>query len=252
MNTHSPAAALTLPALVLGGLLGLGAVGGSLILSHGAQKVAASRETISVKGVAEQAIRADRAQWSTSVSVRADSEAQGIPQLRQRTQQVIAALTARGLLRPQDIQLGNWSSSAVYQKLDNGNDGALIGYDLTQPLGVVVNNVDTPTELNQRIEQLIIEGLTISTTNTQYLVGNLDQIKLKLIGEATRDAKSRADEFAKSGGVRVGNLTSASQGVFQIRAPLSTDDNEYGGSYDTSTIDKVARVVVTADYAIAR
>lgn len=242
----------TLPALMLGGLLSLGAIGGSLILSHGAQKVAAAKETISVKGVAEQAIRADHAQWTSSVAVRASSQAEGIPLLRAEMQKVTQALTTGGLIKPQDIQLTNWNATPVYQKLDNGNDGPLIGYDLTQQFGVVVNNVDTPTQLSQRMEQLIVQGLSIGDTQTQYLVGNLDQIKLKLIGEATRDAKTRAEEFAKSGGVKVGNLVSASQGVFQIRAPLSTDDDEYGGSYDTSTIDKIARVVVTTDYAIAR
>ena len=242
----------TLPALLLGGLLALGVIGGSVVLSQGAQRVASARETISVKGVAEQPIRADRAQWSSSVSVRAASRAEGIPLLKQETKKVLAALTAGGLLKAQNIQLSAWSANPVYEKLENGNDGPLLGYDLTQNFGVVVDDVNAPAQLDRRMEQLIIEGVSIGDSNTQYLVGNLDQLKLKLIGDATRDALTRAQEFAKSGGVEVGHLVSASQGVFQIRAPLATSDDEYGGDYDTSTIDKVARVVVTTNYAIAR
>lgn len=45
-------------------------------------------------------------------------------------------------------------------------------------------------------------------------------------------------------------MRSASQGVFQISTPLSTGSDEYGGEYNTSTIDKTARVVVTVNYGI--
>jgi hypothetical protein len=70
---------------------------------------------------------------------------------------------------------------------------------------------------------------------------------------ATRNARTRADEFAKNGGVTVGSMRSASQGAFYILAPGSTaESSEYGGIYDKSTVNKIARVVVTIDYNIER
>jgi hypothetical protein len=42
---------------------------------------------------------------------------------------------------------------------------------------------------------------------------------------------------------------SASQGVYQIVARGSTGSSDYG-EYDTSSIDKTARVVVTLEYAV--
>ena len=45
------------------------------------------------------------------------------------------------------------------------------------------------------------------------------------------------------------NLVSARQGIFQVTAENSTDLSDYG-VYDTSTIDKVVKIVVTLSYTI--
>jgi len=241
---------LVLPALLIGGLLSVGLLGSSLILSHGAQQVAAAREQISVKGTAEKAVKADRAQWVTTVTIQAGSVAEGLPLLQTQTDQVVTALAADGLVEAKDFELSAWSSEPLYQRLENGNDGSILGYRLSRQIGVVLADVQKPTQLNARVETLIGQGINLHDSRADYLVSNLEQIKLSLIGEATKNAHDRAVEFAKSGGVDVGAMQSASQGIFQIRAPLSTDESEYGGEYDTTTINKIARVVVTVDYAI--
>lgn len=250
MNVKHPNQQNLLPAIILGGCLSVGLIGAGLVLSHGAQQVAAAREKITVKGTAEKSIQADKAQWSTYVSIRADNVAAGIPALQTAVDQVVASLTAGDLVKTTDLQLADWTADPVYQRLDNGYEGSIIGYNLNRKIGILLNDVKIPSQLNQRVEQLIQQGVSVSNGDTQYLVSNLEQIKLSLIGEATQNAHDRAVEFAKSGDIAVGAMQSASQGVFQIRAPLSTDENEYGGEYNTSTIDKIARVVVTVDYAI--
>ena len=74
-----------------------------------------------------------------------------------------------------------------------------------------------------------------------------------LIADATRNAHDRATEFARSGEASVGTMRSASQGAFYILpARGSSGDDEYGGTYDKSTIDKLARVVVTVEYALTQ
>ena len=66
-----------------------------------------------------------------------------------------------------------------------------------------------------------------------------------------RRAQQRAEQFASGSGVTVGALRSASQGVFQITRPNSTETADYG-SYDTGTVEKVVKAVVTVEYAVAR
>jgi hypothetical protein len=59
----------------------------------------------------------------------------------------------------------------------------------------------------------------------------------------------RAEELAKNSGSEVGTLKYASQGVFQITPVNSTDVSDYG-IYDTSTVDKSIKAVVTIEYSI--
>jgi hypothetical protein len=84
-----------------------------------------------------------------------------------------------------------------------------------------------------------------------FMLSNLEEIKKSLIGAATQNAMLRATEFAKNGNAKVGAMRNASQGAFYILpAGASTDVDDYGGRYDKTTIEKVARVVVTIEYAI--
>lgn len=83
------------------------------------------------------------------------------------------------------------------------------------------------------------------------MVSNLEEIKMSLIANATQNAYLRANEFAKVGSVKVGAMRSASQGAFYILPESGSDsDSDYGGAYDKTTINKIARVVVTINYAI--
>jgi hypothetical protein len=73
---------------------------------------------------------------------------------------------------------------------------------------------------------------------------------MRLLEQATANAFERAQTLARGSGNSIGKLASASQGVFHILARGSTSSSEWGGEYDTSTIDKTARVVVTLDYTV--
>ena len=73
-------------------------------------------------------------------------------------------------------------------------------------------------------------------------------MKLQMLSEASDNARSRGQMLVGSSG-KLGGLRSASQGVFQITSPLSTEVSDMGIS-DTESIDKVVKAVVTLEYAI--
>jgi hypothetical protein len=74
---------------------------------------------------------------------------------------------------------------------------------------------------------------------------------MSLIAAAMQNSRTRAGEFAKNGDVKVGAMRSASQGAFYILpAGADQDVSDWGGAYDKTSVDKVARVVVTVDYGI--
>ena len=76
---------------------------------------------------------------------------------------------------------------------------------------------------------------------------------MSLIAAATQNARKRAEEFVKQDHLQVGPMRSASQGAFYILAPGGENDNDdYGGTYDKTTVNKIAKVVVTIVYSIAQ
>ena len=72
---------------------------------------------------------------------------------------------------------------------------------------------------------------------------------MELLAEATSDGYKRAHLMADNSGGKVGKLVEANQGIFQITEPDSTAVSSYG-IYDTSTIEKEIKAVVTLKYLI--
>ena len=84
-----------------------------------------------------------------------------------------------------------------------------------------------------------------------YLFSKLEDLKLDLLAKATANAKARAETLAAAGNAKLGSIMSASQGVFQINQPLSTETSSYG-MYDTETIEKDVRCVVNVEFAVEK
>lgn len=68
-----------------------------------------------------------------------------------------------------------------------------------------------------------------------------------MLEEAAGNSKIRAERLAKSAGNWVIGVISASQRIFQITEPKSTQTSSWG-MYDTSSIEKKVRAVVTIEF----
>ncbi len=127
------------------------------------------------------------------------------------------------------------------------------GFVGTQDILVRTEDLSKVVKAHKAVLQFQADGHSVSYSEPLFLVSNLEDVKMSLIGAATRNARTRAEEFAKNGDATVGMMLSASQGAFYILQPgASMEALEYGGAYDKTTIDKIARVVVTIEYNIGR
>ncbi|HEY0050262.1 MAG TPA: SIMPL domain-containing protein, partial [Pyrinomonadaceae bacterium] len=73
-------------------------------------------------------------------------------------------------------------------------------------------------------------------------------MKIEMLGEAAKDAKTRAERIADSTGNQIGAVRSARMGVMQITAADSTEVSDAGIS-DSTTIDKDVTAVVNISFA---
>lgn len=241
--------------VILGVLLALGMSGAAFIFGTQAKHIGSGRQSITVKGLAEKPVKADYAEWSIGMRVYADRFADALDKLRKQRPTLDAFLAEQAFARD-NLKVGNESvaPNMVEEETESGRIRQVQrGFVATQEIVATSKDLARVERSHKAALQLEADGHPVYYSAPLYLVSNLEEIKMSLIGAATQNAQQRAEEFAKNGGVKVGAMRSASQGAFYILpAGASVDSSDYGGTYDKSTIDKMARVVVTIDYNIER
>lgn len=237
--------------LLLGVALAVGLVVSALIVSRSLERIKLAGDKILVKGYAEEKVVSDAGTWRGTVTVRAADLQAGYRKMEQDSARVAAMLrTSAG----EGAQLSSSSvaTRAQYEVGPGGvQTGRVTGYELERSFELTSTDVKLIGRIANDASSLISEGVNINSWPPQYFFNDLNAVKVRLIGAATKDAQLRAEQFASNSGVTVGPLRSASQGVFQITRPNSTETADYG-SYDTSTVEKVVKAVVTVEYSVAR
>ena len=239
--------------LGLGISIALGLVISSGIVSYTISRISGNKQSVMVKGLAEKPVSADRARWEVIVRGSGKTLPEAFAALRANRPVVQAFFREQGFADEQ-VEIGRETFEPLYRIDKEGRPTREIAeYIASQNLLLASNEVKRVEKAVGQIVSLQEKGLSLEVMNPEYLVSTLEAVKMSLIADATRNARDRASEFAKTGEARVGAMKSANQGAFYILpAQGGSNDNEYGGTYDKSTIDKLARVVVTVEYGLSQ
>jgi uncharacterized protein len=239
--------------IILGALLAVGLTAGAYVLGMQTKQIGGGRTSISVKGLAEKPVKADLAEWTLGVRVLGPTFAEALKRSRAALPELKQFLATQGFdtASMRDTP-ENVTEHFVQEESARGNMRSVQqGYEAQQSVVVTSNDLAKVAAAYKAIVQFQAD----TYGQPLYLVSNLEDVKMSLIGAATQNAKTRAQEFAKNGNVQVGLMRSASQGSFYVLpdgASTDVDDYGYGGVYDKTSVDKKARVVVTIEYAIER
>jgi hypothetical protein len=213
------------------------------------EKVKLRDQTITVKGYAEKPITSDLAQWFATVTVRQTTMTEAAYLLEAARERTLTFLSDHGFARGL-VTLSPVSIRIVYVKDKDGNStNQMEGYVLSQGFAIASRKVETVAAVARDASRLIAEGIELDANAPCYLFTKLDDVKLEMIGQATLNARQRAEKLISGSTSTLGPLRSASQGVFQITPPFSNEVSD-SGSNDTDSIDKVIKAVVTVEYAI--
>ena len=240
-------------------LLGLGlSIACGLVISSGVigytvNRVAPNKQSVVVKGLSEKAVKADQAQWTIIVHGKGKTLPEAMADLRANRPKVTTFFRDNAF--PESALTAGRETFHPVHRLDakGMQTRDIESYVATQPLTLDSADVERVEQTAGQIIALQEKGIELDVGNPDYLVSTLEKVKMSLIADATRNAHDRATEFARSGDARVGAMRSASQGSFYILpARGGSSSDEYGGTYDKTTIDKLARVVVTVEYALTQ
>lgn len=202
--------------------------------------------SITSTGSAKMRVTADSAKLTGDITRRVDTSnlKAGYTAANNDLAAVKKFLTEQGVSET-EYEIGSLISSDVY------NNGGVdyTKQDLRQTVTIDSSDVVKVKKVADNATSLIQNGVKFQTYNVEYFYSKLAEARVSLLGEAIKDAKSRATEIAKSAGNRVGALKNASSGVVQVLAPNSVSVEDYG-NYDTSTLDKDIMVTVRATFKV--
>lgn len=222
----------------------------SLIISTGMVSRTLSRSGIEVTGSAVAIVKSDSAAWDLDITTAAKNKKKAYDQLIKNKDLVLKYLLAKGF-GANEIAIQNMNSYPIFKKsTDTGEDTNEVDhYELSQTFIINSNNIQLIKDVSLDAENLLNQGVDVKSNPPSYFYTKLSDLKIKLLNEASEDAKRRAKAMLKSTGNRVGGIKSVKTGVFQITPPNSTEVSDYG-IYDTSSIDKKITAVTQVTFSI--
>lgn len=231
------------------GILTLGFAFGSIVLANGLVQMQRADRVVTVRGVAQADVTANKASWEVGYSARAFELSEALAKVDAESVVIRTFLKDRGF-DGEATKPGSADVSVSDEMISDKPTGRKI-YSVSRAISFTTDNVAGVQKVEAAKDVLTQQGLVVDNVSASYEYTQLDQIKPKMIADATKDARNAAEKFADDSGSSVGGIKSARQGYFSVssRDVASSSDDEGGGSGSTaSTPDQRVRVVTTIDY----
>jgi len=219
-------------------ILAVGLIVGGYLLGDGLTRAKAADRSVTVRGLAERDVTADLATWTISYSATAGNLAEAQASVDNDTKQIGAFFKELGFpedaLQPTGVNVSSYTTDGVTQ------------FTVRQRISLRTNDIKRAEDAVRRQFELVRRGVMLEEgSGMAYTFTKLNAIKPAMVAEATKDARSAAEQFAKDSGTGVGGIKQATQGYFSVEAR----DGDSGGGWGVSdTPFKKVRVVTTVDF----
>jgi uncharacterized protein len=224
----------------------------AMLVAHAWKTTHQGRRLISVTGLASKDFKSDLIIWRGAISRKAMNSSDAYTMLNNDMLQTKEYLVKNGV-NEKSITFNSIDISKDYErKYDNGNLSSekFNGYILSQQFVVESNEIDKVEMVSRNISELIKNGIELTSFSPAYYFTKLAEIKLQLLGNATKDGKQRAENIASNANSSIKKLKSADMGIFQITGLNSGEDYSWGGAFNTSSKYKTATVTVKLEFDI--
>lgn len=237
-------------------LIALSVVLAAAIIGNAFKYKFVTTETISTTGLAEKEFTSDMVTWSAKFKTYSMSRKEAYNQLKIDANKIKQYLIQKGIIEKEIVFSAiDIEERTKTQRNYGGSDGfsetsVFAGYELSQTFEIESKALNIVEKTSREITELIEQGIDIVSFKPSFSYTKLDDLKLELIANATKNATSRAQNIAKESDSRLGNLRNASMGVFQITGKSSSEEFSWGGVYNTTDRNKKASITVKLDFGI--
>ncbi len=175
--------------------------------------------SVTVKGLCEKEVKADKAIWPLTYKLGSDSLTELTANMDKNEKTIIEFLK-KGGIKEDEISI---NVPVISDKLaTEWNSDRKLRYISKCGITVCTKNVDAVTHLSADVSELLKKGIILGTgeyndtVSATYLFEGLNDIKPAMIHEATANARLAAEQFAADSGSKIGKIKTASQGTFSI------------------------------------
>lgn len=218
-------------------LIAVGLIVGGFFVKSGLNSLGNKDRGVNVKGLAEIEVPADHVTWTLRYKLTGNDLQQLYKQIHDTNEAIIGFFTEKGIAKedvsvtPPDVEdtTTDRYSNRVFPNR----------YFISSGLTVNSSNVEAVRHLIDEQGELMQFGIAVSSSYANYEFTKLNEVKPKMIEEATKNARAAADKFAEDSGSSLGAIKYASQGQFSI----------YDLNDQTPYIKRV-RVVSTVEYML--
>lgn len=229
-------------------VLAFGVALGGFFIGDGIYRAMSGR-TVTVKGLAERDVVADTAVWNIKINA-VGGDLTALQQRIDRDINEIQSFLIDSGFAPTDIQnlrvqvRDKYAGYSDAELKNQQNDGR---YVIDTGVMVRSHNVELVDSVSRQMGELVRRGITITEdySGPIYIFNGLNDIKISMIEQATKNATAAGQQFAKDADARLGKIKSANQGVFSIEARDPTDS---WSSNERQAINKKVRVVATITF----
>ena len=194
---------------------------------------------VTVKGLAEREVPADKVTWSISTKVTGDNLPLLYESISLQTAKIKDFLKSNGL-DEKEITV-NPPTISDLEAREWGDNNKNFRYIVSTTITVATNKVEQVNKAIFKQAELLKQGVAIENSNAQYEYASFQQMKPEMMAEAIKNAQKTAEQFAEASKSKLGKIQTAGQGQFEI------DDRDQNTPYI-----KKLRVVTTITYSLKK
>lgn len=201
--------------IIVAGIVAFGLLLLGLCLKGGIDNFTNKDRRVTVKGLAEREVDADKVVWTLTLEESADELNPMFTRLNQQVDVIKNFLKEKGIDGKGDVSVTTFS---VNDNLSNVWGDEKPRYHYTVRRSVVVSSNDTHfiSDLRSQTDELIDRGIIVESDNAEYEYTQFPKLKPEMMAEAIANAETTAKQFAENSHSKINKIVEAGQGEFSI------------------------------------
>ena len=190
-------------------ILGIGVALSGYFIYCGIEKIANKDRHVTVKGLSEREVMADKVTWSLSYNVAGNALEFLYESLEPKQDKLIKFLKSNGV-KEDEIFLDVPSAedrSSWYNW--NEKKDVMARFVVTGRLTIVSSDVEKIMTLRMKQLDLLKQGVLLDNSYCSYEYTGLNDLKPEMVEEATKNARIVAQKFAEDAGAKLGSICTA-------------------------------------------